>query len=495
MKPTPRFKTLTLLSVKKLDINDFYPLAPPDLCAICQRWIFQLDLSKDCRIILDDSMHPRIVPLHYLFDQINTTIQQLETAELPYFDISDWEKSFVIPGMYDSREKAISDLSRLQTRLSENKTSAAVVIGPWVISAAHLDQLASGKVASWETDGVIDCWEMRSTLPTTVHDKIVLYLNAKLIEIIVKNGHARAEIVDAGRYILSRKWLDLVCADIKRVVFSIADKRWNGHKSLRSTIELPEVLSGLTAPHAQDRNLFEVLWNRSGSEAQLSKIAKSALDERIGELEQTDAEEFAAMWRDKIVHKLDLYNRGVAALDDGTLKDQLSDLLNEHIIREMVPQMYKRAVEKQVCRNERVLKLLQKVVDKLRTSRDLASTMQELEKFGQKLDVAPSTEADLVEAKGAEIKSWLHVFRTDKNDARRFICAVLILYSKQNEDLIYATAKFAPKLLRLLKELMDGDAYRTLETMKDGVKAGTVQADTANQVEQILKEAIDSSEL
>jgi hypothetical protein len=58
-----------------------------------------------------------------------------------------------------------------------------------------------------------------------------------------------------------------------------------------------------------------------------------------------------------------------------------------------------------------------------------------------------------------------------------FLTLVLVLWAKEYNGVLYATGKFAPKLLKLLKGVLGEDMYEKLERWKEAAKAGTLNAE------------------
>lgn len=55
-----------------------------------------------------------------------------------------------------------------------------------------------------------------------------------------------------------------------------------------------------------------------------------------------------------------------------------------------------------------------------------------------------------------------------------FLTLVVILHAKHYPGVVYATGKYAPKLLKMLKSKLAEDEYEMLEKWKEGAKKGAL---------------------
>jgi hypothetical protein len=71
-----------------------------------------------------------------------------------------------------------------------------------------------------------------------------------------------------------------------------------------------------------------------------------------------------------------------------------------------------------------------------------------------------------------------------------FLLTVIVLLAKEKDGVVYATGKYAPKLMKLLRPTL-GDDYTLLEGWKDKAKSGALDAE---DIERMKKMARDVSE-
>jgi hypothetical protein len=431
---------------------------------------------------------PRLVPLAPLISRRDAQIQDLISGQCSCFKVQEWERQYIIPALHSSREDAIKHVQAKHAEDRHGKQVPATrVISDYFLSEPYMDREALRYSAVLGSFGVCDMWVVSKDLPKEIRADILPILKEKILREREFAGDTHADTVNVGRYLLQRKWLaSAVIPDIEEAAHKIAQKRWREQTAQSpppQSIDLGDLNSGFSDLGMQDQNLQKALWDHP--EVQLRKVAQMALKDRYEELSEQNAQEFAKLWRDRLSAKAELYHHSLNALE-GSLKDQLADLLNGHITKELVPQTCKRANDRWLLRNERVSKLASKLANKLSTSKDLLSTLSSLSEFQQKLSMTPIDAAALDETSTSEVHAWYETFLKDNNDARRFICAVLILLAKKKNCTLYATAKFGPKLLKLVKDDIGSEAYGMMERMKDEVKAGKVHEETMGGVKEIL---------
>jgi hypothetical protein len=58
-----------------------------------------------------------------------------------------------------------------------------------------------------------------------------------------------------------------------------------------------------------------------------------------------------------------------------------------------------------------------------------------------------------------------------------FLMLVIVLFAKRYDGVVYATGKFAPKLLKQLKGNMTEEQYQTVEKWKEAAKTSSLTAE------------------
>lgn len=71
-----------------------------------------------------------------------------------------------------------------------------------------------------------------------------------------------------------------------------------------------------------------------------------------------------------------------------------------------------------------------------------------------------------------------------------FLTLVVFLFAKHNAGVVYATGKFAPKLLRHLKPKLNKEQYAQLEAWKEAARAGTLSAEDRDGMKKMVEAGV-----
>jgi hypothetical protein len=222
-----------------------------------------------------------------------------------------------------------------------------------------------------------------------------------------------------------------------------------------------------------ESSLVDAIW--VSDDRQLSKTAISAYDNKLEELDSQCDAQFNSMWNSRVMSKIHLYSHGLSEISDKNLHDQLAELLRSHITTELVPSAATRAKSKGLLKSPRykVASRLSKTQSSLPGKKDLSAVIEELGKFGAHIELPGLNEEHLQEEKASYAKDMVKTMQRDEDSARLLLCFLIVLFSSKHQGIIYATGKFAPKILKMLKPALSSEDGEWLDQVKDSVKAGT----------------------
>jgi hypothetical protein len=133
--------------------------------------------------------------------------------------------------------------------------------------------------------------------------------------------------------------------------------------------------------------------------------------------------------------------------------------------------------------SRRTRKNVAKLSNVLEAPLDMSSLTSAFDKFSKKQGInMPDAEA-LEESKKVMLQDLLRDMqrRVQKVKASDgpvlFLLLVIVLWAKQFNGVVYATGKFAPRLLKLMKEGLGEDVYGKVEGWKEAAKSGTLTAE------------------
>lgn len=215
----------------------------------------------------------------------------------------------------------------------------------------------------------------------------------------------------------------------------------------------------------------------------ISVAAVTAFEKRIAQLQEENQDLFTSLWTSRVVLKSSIHNAGLEALPAGLLKDQLSELLSSYIFQDLIPNTIKRARTKGLIRTPNLSKQISKLETEIAPTKETrkSSPQETLSKFAKKISLEPPSIAQIATAKKQHLGDMVLTMSKDKDGPRLFLSLVIILCASKKDGIIHATGKFAPKLLKAVKEELDEDLYKRVEEIKELVKLGEV--DKAVRVE------------
>jgi hypothetical protein len=217
-----------------------------------------------------------------------------------------------------------------------------------------------------------------------------------------------------------------------------------------------------------DSRLMDEMWGTLG----LGDRAAESFNRTLTELEKDSDDQFAVLWRSRVVDKVRLHAQALTQLADEALRAQLEEALQSYVAGELIPSTITRARSKGLLRGSR----LKSRVAKLQTAVEKGprDALSELEKLNTQLEIQAYSKGDLINRRDAYLKDMVALMMKDGDAARLFIRLIIVLLAREGEGALYATGKFAPKLLKVLKSHVEEADAVWLEQVKSSIKTGTV---------------------
>lgn len=215
-------------------------------------------------------------------------------------------------------------------------------------------------------------------------------------------------------------------------------------------------------------------------ERTVERALDDAFSDEILELEKQNEVDFAEFWTDRVVTRVAIYTEGLAAVEDQKLQNQLSDLLAQYLQKDLVPDAVSKATSQGLLLSRKTRKNVQKFESSLSAdSMDVPAITACLEKLSKKQSVNTPAPLAMETSKTTMLNDMARRMQKQKRSdgPLLFLTLVVFLFAKHNAGVVYATGKFAPKLLKQLKIVLDVEQYTQLETWKESAKAGTLSAE------------------
>jgi hypothetical protein len=239
--------------------------------------------------------------------------------------------------------------------------------------------------------------------------------------------------------------------------------------------------------------LLTRLWARTDQWIYLA--AKEAYESRLSQLRTDSQAQFSTLWLTRVVLKTQLYSTGLLSVTDGSLKGQLQDLLLTYIAGELIPANLKRAKTKGLVRTPQMQKNITKLLESVKTNqKEKSSPLEALAKFNKKMGLDEPSENDLAAAKKEYLQDVADSMEKDADGPRLFLGALSNIFASKHEGVLYATGKFAPRLLKSLKDELSAEQVKRLEEIKEAVKAGTMDDVMREELRVLGKAAVEAHE-
>lgn len=213
----------------------------------------------------------------------------------------------------------------------------------------------------------------------------------------------------------------------------------------------------------------------------------------IARLEAENEAAFSKFWTERVVSRVSNYTAGLKVLSDAKLADQLSELLASYLKKELIPDSITKAISKDLLRSRKTKKQVQKLETALQkvSAADLTGTLSVMDKFRQKQGVQDFDAATLAATKQILVSDLVRRMQRQSDGPALFLLLVIVLLAKYSDGVVYATGKFAPKLMKLLKPSLPDGEYKQLDDWKNKAKSAALGKE---DVEGMKRSARDAAE-
>lgn len=441
------------------------------------------------------------VPLSCTLRKRDTELDQLRSGNIPVINlealIDDSGNKF---SGFDDAGQLFSNLDGAQNFLRDRLGNKVDYFANFAVSKAWLDSLVSKDVehlqvnghtaisvstgygaslTNYETSVLTGFLREQNSLSVLPESTRPHYCT--LVQTGVKAAFQEAEGTEVfGDYLVTSILRQNLCTSVVEQTKQQAKTQWDAFTQNRGAeccLDTTKVLDNATRELPMDPQLTRLIW-----ENMLRTEAERAFNQEVDKLEAQADEEFAAFWQERMLTRFQLYRSGVEALDNDKLQSHLIELLQQYIVNEIIPDTFAKAESKGLLRSRKTRRNTDKLSGALQAfkndSKEPAAAMQSLttslEKFMRKQSIQWLADDTLSAKKDVQLQEMVKGMRKDADGPRLFLTLVVVLLSKNREGVVYATGKFAPRLLKLLRGSLTPERYDRLERLKDAVKGGSL---------------------
>jgi hypothetical protein len=240
------------------------------------------------------------------------------------------------------------------------------------------------------------------------------------------------------------------------------------------------IISILPEEHPIVSALFE--------DSHIKKDMEETYWSEISTLEAQNEAEFSDIWVERLLSKMKNHRQGLKAIADEKLQGQLSQLLCEYLTKDLIPDSISKARSHGSVRSRKTRKNVQKLETALQKTGDLPSLLTAIEKFNKKQDIQEPDATSLKTMKQALVSDMVRRMQKQTDGPTLFLVLVIVLIARCSEGVVYATGKYAPKLMKILKPSLDARQYEQLEKWKESAKTSSLTVEDKEGMRHMAKD-------
>ncbi|KAF1947157.1 hypothetical protein EJ02DRAFT_449747 [Clathrospora elynae] len=413
----------------------------------------------------DDSIS--CTPKRVIEKNRDAVTSDLQSGALAYLNLREFLNDF--PELFSSYE----DVHRYFEHLSD------VTMMDWfAVSSVWMSKHEEDCVRILEQDGYVDTsqrFDMK--LPDSLRDRVAqkaeqsifatfeqrpqhkLCRVGSLVLTERRRNEERDTLIDHAKVDAAAQWQQLKDDAQKQIKFSLT--------SIAAMLSKEPIQAALIKEKGVEKALDEQFWtavcdNETRNEAGLS-----------------------AFWIDRVASRCHIYNEGMGEVQDQRLRDQLAELFASYAQKDLVPDSITKARSQGLVLSRKSRKNISRLEAILKPSpMDTKAVVTALDKFNKKQGIEAPTPMTLSATKKAMVDDMLRRMQKQKpsDGPVLFLTLVLILFAKQYSGMVYATGKFAPKLLKELKGSLEAEQYVQVEKWKEAAKTSTLSAEDRQEM-------------
>ena len=333
--------------------------------------------------------------------------------------------------------------------------------------------------------------------PQSIHRDVLILLQNRTVEFWRYCGGEIHSVLGIDEWMILKTIISDVEVATKRIARACADNAFEKQTiepSLCNDGEREAFLQKLHEESDLPSELLLRLWN--DERVKIKSLGTASYEERLAELKAENMNQLENMWKTRVYVPSQIYAIGLESLEASSLKDQLHELLHIHLSQDLVPSTLKRLRTRELLREQAAVKQVDKLEAAITSQKKGTPIMKSIDKFHEKMGFSPLTPEELGHATNQHLGRMVKSMADDDDAPRLFLTTVLVVLAQRNGNgIVYATGKFAPRLLKSLKTELAEDQYANLERLKEAVKAGRITDDDREEMRSIATGALGDQKL
>ncbi|KAF2856465.1 hypothetical protein T440DRAFT_382628 [Plenodomus tracheiphilus IPT5] len=440
-------------------IPEKLPGAPPLWFALrVLRDVLASNNLTDAYFFKEDLDGAQCYPKKLIEQNRDAVVADLRSGKLAYVDLQAFQTDF-------------AELhSNIRDAAEYVRTAAEVdIVETFAISKANRSSVIKDCTKSLAEEGHIDLAQVLVKFPGTAQNSTSQDLIRDIMASYQDESGAQAHRV--GDFLLKPESYD----SERRVLLDYADVdaglQWKQMQENQEK-EVGYSLANVTGLITKEQRILGSLIKE--------KAVEKAVEERfwmiISQQESQNEVQFSEFWNERVHSRLQIYQDGLDKVSDEKLRDQLSEILSVYA-KELILESVTKARSQGLVLSRKTRKNAVTVEDLLKQEdSSIASVLSALKKFNKKQGIEPLNAAKAVETKQNIVNDLVRRMQKQKKSDGPvlFLTLVLILFAKHNDGVVYATGKFAPKLLKQLKAVLPAEQYEQIEKWKEAAKTSSL---------------------
>jgi hypothetical protein len=412
--------------------------------------------------------------------------QKLQSGQSPYVDLK--KACEVVPHIFADHEEAKRYLSSI---------SGISVFSTYAVSESWTTRMSNDAVQSLEKNGRVDVvvstlnpLESRSStehkiqqqacssIPEDLRDHVMRQIETSLSTI-------SEQVLRVGNTFLTAEAQKVEQETLKAHSTDEALSQWQNLKA-NPEGEIKFSAKDISARITNEQPLLHTLIK----DRTVSRAVEDSFWCTVATEEEKNETQFADFWTERALTKCHIYKAGLMSVEDQKLQDQLSELLGSHLQKELLVETITKARTNGLVLSRKTRKNLSRFETILKTEKfDLSELISAIEKFNKKQGMDPPDNSALEGAKKVMVSDMVRRMQKQKSSDGPvlFLTLVLVLFSKHYGNVLYATGKFAPKLLKQLKAVLPADEHEKVEKWKEAAKTSSLSAEDRAEMKSMAE--------
>ncbi|KAI8937474.1 hypothetical protein NX059_005192 [Plenodomus lindquistii] len=443
---------------------------PQDLPGVPPLWFTLCTLSNvmdsrnlnEAYFVKQNANGAQCYPKKLIEQNRDAVINDLKSGKLAFVDLLAFREDF--PELYSSIEDA---------RQHVQSASDAEVIDTFAIPRTKRSNLTEACIQSLAEEGRVDLAHILANFPGSLQSRLLPEL-VRDIDAKYQTGHG-TPVQRVGDFLLKPESYE----SERRVLLDYADVdaglQWQRLRENPES-EVKFSLSNIVAMITKEQQVLATMIKEKAIEKAIEERFWASISQHEAEIEA----QFSDFWVERVQSRCQIYQNGLDAVQDEKLQDQLSEIFAVYVKKELIPDSIAKARSQGLVLSRKTRKNISAIEDSLKQDdSSLSAVLAALRKFNKKQGIEALDGDQAIETKQTMVNDMIRRMQKQKKSDGPvlFLTLVLILFAKHNDVVVYATGKFAPKLLKQLKSSLPAEQYEQMEKWKEAAKTSALTAE------------------